>query len=163
MLLTCPLIGQRIGCGWTSFWNLVPVFYAENDEDEIISTLFHIHQDLDACLIRTAGDLSEIVDRIPCITKVKKTFFLLFGFTGYELVASPNLFIWITRGSLFDPEKCLKEFILTWWTCFENPKLWSKFWSNQFLFEIHNHVSKSDVGPHNNCSNFRFWSKFDSK
>jgi len=23
-------------------------------------------------------------------------------------------------GALFGPEKCLKEFILTWWTCFEN-------------------------------------------
>ena len=51
-------------------FNDYSVFYADDDEKEIISTLFHVHKDLDACLIRTAADMSEIVDTIPCITKV---------------------------------------------------------------------------------------------
>ena len=51
-------------------FNDYSVFYADENEHEIISTLFHIHEDLDACLIRTAPDTSEIVDRIPCINKV---------------------------------------------------------------------------------------------
>ena len=29
----------------------------------------------------------------------------------------------IRGGPFFDPEKCLKELILTWWTCFDNPIL----------------------------------------
>ena len=51
-------------------FNDYSVFYADENEHEIISTLFYIHEDLDACLIRTAPDTSEIVDRIPCINKV---------------------------------------------------------------------------------------------
>ena len=51
-------------------FNDYSVFYAEDDEKEILSTLFHIHKDLDACLIRTAADMSEIVDKIPCLNKV---------------------------------------------------------------------------------------------
>ena len=54
-------------------FNDYSVFYAEDDEKEILSTLFHVHDDLDGCLIRTAPDMSEIVDKIPCITKVKYT------------------------------------------------------------------------------------------
>ena len=50
--------------------NLFKVFYANDDENEIISTLFYIHKDLDACLIRTAADISQTIDQKPCITKV---------------------------------------------------------------------------------------------
>ena len=46
------------------------VFYANENKHEIISTIFHVHQDMDACLLRTATDMSKIVDEIPCITKV---------------------------------------------------------------------------------------------
>ena len=52
---------------------LLKVFYVENDEHEIISTLFYIHKDLDACLIRTAEDTSNIIDETPCIKKVRGT------------------------------------------------------------------------------------------
>ena len=51
-------------------WNRLKVFYADDEEHEIISTLFHIHKDLDACLIRTAADISENVDQTPCLVKV---------------------------------------------------------------------------------------------
>ena len=50
---------------------LLKVFYAEDDEHEIISTLFYIHKDLDACLIRTAEDISNTIDQTPCIKKVR--------------------------------------------------------------------------------------------
>ena len=52
--------------------NLKPmkVFYADDDENEIISTLFYIHKDLDACLIRTAADISQIAHQTPCINEV---------------------------------------------------------------------------------------------
>ena len=46
------------------------VFYADDDENEIISTLFYIHKDLDACLIRTAADISQTIDQTPCINEV---------------------------------------------------------------------------------------------
>ena len=52
-------------------FNDYSVFYADDDEHEIIATLFHVHEDLDACLIRTAADMSEIVDKVPCITQVR--------------------------------------------------------------------------------------------
>ena len=51
-------------------FNDYSVYYADDEEDEIISTLFHVHEDLDACLIRTAADMSEIVEKVPCINKV---------------------------------------------------------------------------------------------
>ena len=51
-------------------FNDYSIFFPDDDEHEIISTLFHIHQDFDVCLIRTAADMSEIVDTIPCLTKV---------------------------------------------------------------------------------------------
>ena len=50
------------------------VFYADDDEHEIMSSLFHIHEDLDACLIRAAADISDIVGQTPCIKKVGATF-----------------------------------------------------------------------------------------
>ena len=46
------------------------VFYADDDENEIISTLFYIHKDLDACLIRSAADISQTTGQTPCITVV---------------------------------------------------------------------------------------------
>ena len=46
------------------------VFYADDDEHEIISTLFYIHEDLDACMIRTAADISQTIGQIPCINEV---------------------------------------------------------------------------------------------
>ena len=49
---------------------LLKVFYADDSEHEIMSTLFHVHEDLDACLIRVATDISDTIDQIPCITKV---------------------------------------------------------------------------------------------
>ena len=51
-------------------FNDYSIFFPDDQEHQIISTLFHIHQDMDACLIRTAADMSEIVDKIPCLTKV---------------------------------------------------------------------------------------------
>ena len=51
-------------------FNDYSIFFPDDDEHEIVSTLFYIHQDLDVCLIRTAADMSEIVDKIPCLTKV---------------------------------------------------------------------------------------------
>ena len=47
-------------------FNDYSIFYADNDEQEITSTIFHIHKDLDACLIRTVTDMSKIVDNVPC-------------------------------------------------------------------------------------------------
>ena len=49
---------------------LSKVFYADDDEHEIISTLFYIHEDLDACMIRTAADTSQTIGQIPCINEV---------------------------------------------------------------------------------------------
>ena len=48
-------------------FNDYSVFYADDQEREILSTHFHVHPDLDACLIRTAPDMSEFVEKIPCI------------------------------------------------------------------------------------------------
>ena len=48
-------------------FNDYSVFYTDDQEREILSTHFHVHPDLDACLIRTAPDISEIVEKIPCI------------------------------------------------------------------------------------------------
>ena len=45
------------------------MYYAENNEHEILSTRFEIHEDLDACLIRTVDDMSKIVTQVPCLTK----------------------------------------------------------------------------------------------
>ena len=45
------------------------VFYAEDDEYEIISTKFNVHEDLDACLVRIVPDMSHKVDKIPCLIK----------------------------------------------------------------------------------------------
>ena len=49
---------------------LFKVFYADDDENEIISTLFYIHEDLDACLIRSAADISQYTGQTPCMTEV---------------------------------------------------------------------------------------------
>ena len=49
---------------------LLKVFYADDSEHEIMSTLFHVHEDLDACLIRVATDISGTIDHVPCIKKV---------------------------------------------------------------------------------------------
>ena len=54
----------------TITFNDYSIFYADNNQNEIISTTFYIHQDLDACLIRTT-DISNIVTHIPCLNKVK--------------------------------------------------------------------------------------------
>ena len=43
-------------------------------------------------------------------------------------------YIKLTRWD-FGPEKCLKEFILTWWTCFENAILVQKIFENR-KFEL---------------------------
>ena len=51
-------------------FNDYSVLYEEDDEHEILSTLFQVHEDLNACLIQTAQDMSEIVDKIPCVTEV---------------------------------------------------------------------------------------------
>ena len=66
--MTRPLTGQSSVLDYI----LEPfkVFYADDDEHEIMSSLFHIHEDLDACLVRTATDISEIVGQTPCIKKV---------------------------------------------------------------------------------------------
>ena len=57
-------------------FNDYSIFFPDDDEHEIISTLFYIHQDFDVCLIRTAADMSEIVETIPCFTKVCDEFFI---------------------------------------------------------------------------------------
>ena len=64
---------QAVGGPWIPDVNLklLKVFYAEEDEHDIISTLFYIHKDLDACLIRTAEDISNTIDQTPCIKKVR--------------------------------------------------------------------------------------------
>ena len=59
----------------TITFNDYSIFYADQNQNEIISTIFHIHQDFDACLIRTT-DISNIVPHIPCLTKVKFQLFL---------------------------------------------------------------------------------------
>ena len=51
-------------------FNDYSIFFPDDQEHQIISTQFHIHPDLDVCLIRTAADMSEILDKIPCLTKV---------------------------------------------------------------------------------------------
>ena len=51
-------------------FNDYSIFFPDDQEHQIISTLFHVHQDFDVCLIRTAADISEIVDTIPCLIKV---------------------------------------------------------------------------------------------
>ena len=48
-------------------FNDYSVFYADDQEREILTTHFHMHPDLDACMIRTAPDMSEFVTKIPCI------------------------------------------------------------------------------------------------
>ena len=53
----------------TITFNDYSIFYADHNQHEIISTLFHIHRDLDACLIRTV-DMSDMVTHIPCLNKV---------------------------------------------------------------------------------------------
>ena len=46
------------------------VFHTENDEHEMLSTQFSVHEDLDACLIRLVPDMSEKVAQIPCLIQV---------------------------------------------------------------------------------------------
>ena len=59
----------------TITFNDYSIFYADQNQHQITSTLFHVHQDLDACLIRTT-DMSDIVAQIPCLNKVSITFCL---------------------------------------------------------------------------------------
>ena len=80
-------------------------------------------------------------------------------------------------GILFGPEKCLKEFTVTWNRRFKllksGRKLHFDTWSgpevpfrsqlNSFLFEIDDHVSKCDFDTLFNSSNLRFWSRFEIK
>ena len=54
----------------TITFNDYSVFYNDQNQNKIFSTIFNIHQDFDACLIRTT-DISNIVTHIPCLTKVK--------------------------------------------------------------------------------------------
>ena len=68
-------------------------------------------------------------------------------------------FVWlsvasITWGSLFYPEKCLKEFIPTWWACSENPILVHSIFSSKFMITcfnpmlVHFSIARiSDFGP----------------
>ena len=53
----------------TITFNDYSIFYNDHNQHEILSTSFHVHKDLDACLIRTT-DLSDIVTYIPCLNKV---------------------------------------------------------------------------------------------
>ena len=59
----------------TITFNDYSIFYNDQNQNEIISTIFHIHQDYDACLIRTT-DISNMVTHIPCLTKVKFQLFI---------------------------------------------------------------------------------------
>ena len=48
-------------------FNDYSVFFTEDEEKEIVTTNFYTHPDLDACLIRTAPDISQMINEIPCI------------------------------------------------------------------------------------------------
>ena len=65
----------------------------------------------------------------------------------------------VRGGPFFAPEKCLKEFILTWVTCFENPILLHSIFSSKLMITCPN----QNFAPLFNSSNFQFWSNFDSK
>jgi len=53
---------------------------------------------------------------------------------GTVYFGRPYIFSWTVRGSpFFGPEKCLKEFILTWWACFENPILVHSVFSSKCM------------------------------
>ena len=79
---------------------LSKVFYADEDKNEIISTLFYIHKDLDACLIRTAADISQIIGQVPCIDEVcieqfiAKLDFLSKSDTSFYRVITKMTVIW---------------------------------------------------------------------
>ena len=53
----------------TIAFNDYSIFYNDVNQHEKLSTNFHIHEDLDVCLIRTT-DMSDIVTQIPCLNKV---------------------------------------------------------------------------------------------
>ena len=91
----------------TITFNDYSIFYADQNQHKITSTLFHVHQDLDACLIRTT-DMSDIVTHIPCLKKVSTKLLLknsretnlrlglddpliCFGFQGYHLFMGHGL------------------------------------------------------------------------
>ena len=57
----------------TITFNDYSIFIADKNQTEIISTIFHIHQDLDACLIQTKA-VPEALTHIPCLTKVTLKF-----------------------------------------------------------------------------------------
>ena len=57
----------------TITFNDYSIFIADKNQTEIISTRFHIHQDLDACLIQTKA-VPEALTHIPCLTKVSLKF-----------------------------------------------------------------------------------------
>ena len=50
-------------------FNDYSIFYADKDEVGIKSSVFHVHPDLNACLIRTV-DISKTITFIPCMRKV---------------------------------------------------------------------------------------------
>ena len=57
----------------TITFNDYSIFIADKNQTEIISTRFHIHQDLDACLIQTKS-VPEALTHIPCMAKVSLNF-----------------------------------------------------------------------------------------
>ena len=46
----------------------------------------------------------------------------------------------IRGGSFFAPEKCLKEFIPTWWACFENPILAHSIFFSKIMITCSNSI-----------------------
>ena len=61
-----------------------------------------------------------------------------------------------TEGRFFSPEKCLKEFILTWWTCFENAilvqivfRIWTKIADSHYWKVDQNRILTRD--PDQKC------------
>ena len=74
----------------------------------------------------------------------------------YSLVPGGFSSIWSTRphtrGMIFGPEKCLKEFVLTWWTCYENAILVHIFITN---LDQNHRFERLKSGPK---SHFHAWS-----
>ena len=80
--------------------------------------------------------------------------FSFLKFIIFVEIEQKNDFNGSTRGSLFAPEKCLKESIPTWWACFENPILLHSIFSSKTMITCPNpillHFSKvriSDFAP----------------
>ena len=73
-ILTSATCGKRDDIVTITF-NDNSIFYNDQHQNEIISTIFHIHQDFDACLIRTT-DISNMMTHIPCLIEVKFQWFI---------------------------------------------------------------------------------------